>query len=118
MDWLDSTGPFWFALFLVTTFFNGRAAFKLLVDWKGMLTTCRFVEDAYARLDELPDETALERAGAPVFLHLVPAWEEPAIAETLAALFASRYPHTRLHVVVATKESEEAAPHPGMAAPT
>src|SRR2546428_2055275 len=97
---------------------NGRAAFKLLVDWKGMLTTCRFVEDAYARLDALPDELALERAAAPVFLHLVPAWEEPAIADTLAALLASRYPHGRLHVVVATKASEEAAPHPAMAAPT
>src|SRR5881296_1723807 len=97
---------------------NGRAAFKLLVDWKGMLTTCRFVEDAYAVLDTLPDEAALERAAAPVFLHLVPAWEEPAIAGTLAALLASRYPDGRLHVVVATKASEEAAPHPAMAAST
>src|SRR5438309_517521 len=97
---------------------NGRAAFKLLVDWKGMLTTCRFVEDAYAVLDTLPDEAALERAAAPVFLHLVPAWEEPAIAGTLAALLASRYPNGRLHVVVATKASEEAAPHPAMAAST
>src|SRR5438046_549263 len=97
---------------------NGRAAFKLLVDWKGMLTTCRFVEDAYAALDTLPDEAALERAAAPVFLHLVPAWEEPAIAGTLAALLASRYPNGRLHVVVATKASEEAAPHPAMAAST
>src|SRR5947209_11211252 len=97
---------------------NGRAAFKLLVDWKGMLTPCRFVEDAYAALDTLPDEAALERAAAPVFLHLVPAWEEPAIAGTLAALLASRYPHGRLHVVVATKASEEAAPHPAMAAST
>src|SRR5213594_3338013 len=97
---------------------NARAAFKLLVDCKGMLTTCRFVEDAYARLDALPDELALELAGAPIFLHLVPAFEEPAIAGTLAALLASRYPHGRLHVVVATKESEERAPHPAMAAPT
>ena len=48
MDWFWSTGPFWFALFLVRLFFNARAAFKLLLDWKGMLTTCRFVEDAYA----------------------------------------------------------------------
>ncbi len=83
-----------------------------------MLTTCRFVEDAYAALDTLPDEAALERAAAPVFLHLVPAWEEPAIAGTLAALLASRYPNGRLHVVVATKASEEAAPHPAMAAST
>ena len=118
MDWLWGTGWFWFGVFITAMLINARAAFKLLVDWKGMLTTCRFVEAAYARLPELPDEAALERAGAPVFIHLVPAWEEPAIAETLGALLASRYPHTRLHVVVATKESEEAAPHPGMVAPT
>jgi hypothetical protein len=118
VDWLWGAGWFWFGLFVVALLVNGRAAFKLLVDWKGMLTTCRFVEDAYARLDALPDEIALERAGAPIFLHLVPAWEEPAIADTLAALLASRYPHGRLHVVVATKASEEAAPHPAMAACT
>jgi hypothetical protein len=118
MDWLWGTGPFWFGAFILAMLVNGRAVFKLLVDWKGMLTTCRFVEDAYAGLDALPDETHLERAGAPVFLHLVPAWEEPAIAGTLAALLASRYPPGRLHVVVATKASEEAAPHPAMAAST
>src|SRR5205814_7564305 len=76
------------------------------------------VDGAGARLDALPDEAALERAAAPVFLHLVPAWEEPTIAGTLAALLASRYPHGRLHVVVATKASEETAPHPAMAAST
>jgi hypothetical protein len=118
VDWLWGTGWFWFGAFVVALLMNGRAAFKMLVDWKGMLTTCRFVEDAYRRLDALPDEDALECAGAPIFLHLVPAWEEPAIAGTLAALLASRYPHGRLHVVVATKASEEAAPHPAMAAPT
>ncbi len=119
MDWLDSTGPLWFALFLVTTFFNGRAAFKLLVDWKGMLTTCRFVEDAYAALDTLPDEAGLEHApAAPVFVHLVPAYYEPAIAGTLAALLGSRYPHNRLHVIVATREEEDRAPHQAMAATT
>src|SRR5262249_33343490 len=36
----------------------------------------------------------------------------------LAALLASRYPHGRLHVVVATKASEETTPHPAMAAST
>jgi cellulose synthase/poly-beta-1,6-N-acetylglucosamine synthase-like glycosyltransferase len=119
MEWLQSTGPFWFALFLVTLFLNGRAAFKLLVDWKGMLTTCRFVEDAYAALDALPDEAALEHApAAPVFVHVVPAYYEPAITGTLAALLGSRYPHGRLHVVVATREEEERAPHPLMAAST
>ena len=112
MDWL------WFAAFVVAMLINGRAAFKMLVDWKGMLTTSRFVDDAYARLEALPDEEELERAGAPTFLHLVPAWEEPAIAGTLQALLTSRYPHGRLHVVVATKASEEQTPHPAMAAPT
>jgi len=118
VDWLWGAGWAWFGVFVAAMLVNGRAAFKLLVDWKGMLTTCRFVEDAYAVLDTLPDEAALERAAAPVFLHLVPAWEEPAIAGTLAALLASRYPNGRLHVVVATKASEEAAPHPAMAAST
>ena len=62
MDWLTSTGPAWFALFLVTMLVNARAAFKLLLDWKGMLTTCRLVEDAYDALDALPDEAALAEA--------------------------------------------------------
>jgi Glycosyl transferase family group 2 len=119
MDWLESTGPLWFMLFLVTLFFNGRAAFKLLVDWKGMLTTCRFVENAYAALDQLPEEAALEHAAeAPVFVHLVPAYHEPKIAETLSALLGSRYPHGRLHVIVATRAEEELAPHPLMEATT
>src|SRR3989442_1017609 len=100
MDW------FWATLFAVSSFFNGRAAFKLLLDWKGMLTTSHFVEDAYARLDELPDEAALEREPtAPVFVHLVPAWQEPAITETLRALIGSRYPDSKLHVVVVTREA-------------
>ncbi len=55
---------------------------------------------------------------APVFLHLVPAYQEPDIATTVSALVASRYPHGRLHVVVITKEEEERAPHPGMIAST
>jgi Glycosyltransferase like family 2 len=119
MDWLTSTSPAWFALFVVSMFFNARAAFKLLLDWKGMLTTCRLVEDAYASLDTLPDEAALAgRADAPVFVHLVPAYHEPAIADTLTALLAGRYPHGRLHVVVATREEEERAPHPAMDATT
>jgi hypothetical protein len=119
MDWFWSTGPFWFALFLVSMFFNARAAFKLLMDWKGMVTTCRFVEDAYAALHRLPTEVDLEHEpAAPVFVHLVPAFYEPAIADTLSALLASRYPHGRLHVIVATREEEERAPHPAMAATT
>jgi hypothetical protein len=109
MDW------FWMTLFAVSSFFNGRAAFKLLLDLKGMLTTCRFVEEAYAGVEALPDETALEREpAAPVFVHLVPAWEEPAIATTVRTLLGSRYPHGKLHVVVVTKEEEEQSPHPRM----
>ena len=78
MDWLWATGWLWFGAFVVAMLANARAAFKLLVDCKGMLTTCRFVEDAYERLDRLPDEAALEREpGAPLFLHLVPAYQEP-----------------------------------------
>jgi hypothetical protein len=119
MDWLGSTEPFWFVLFSVTLFLNGRAAFKLLLDWKGMLTTCRLVEDAYAAVDALPEEAALEHApDAPVFVHLVPAYYEPNIAPTLSALLGSRYPHGRLHVIVATRAEEELAPHPAMEAPT
>jgi cellulose synthase/poly-beta-1,6-N-acetylglucosamine synthase-like glycosyltransferase len=44
----------------------------------------------------------------------VPAFYEPGIAETLTALLGSRYPHGRLHVIVATREEEERAPHPSM----
>jgi len=113
MEW------YWAALFFLSSLFNLRASFKLLVDWKGMLTTCRFVEDAYGRLEELPDEALLEQAPeAPVFVHLVPAFQEPAIAETLRMLLASRYPHGKLHVVVVTKEDEERSPHPAMPTPT
>src|SRR5262245_7052061 len=113
MDWL------WAALFAISSFFNGRAVFKLLLDWRGMSTTCRFVEDAYARAAALPDEAQLERdPTAPVFVHLVPAWQEPDIAGTLRALLGSRYPHGKLHVVVITREVEEREPHPLMKAST
>ena len=119
MDWLTSTGPGWFLLFLVSMFFNARASFKLLLDWRGMLTTCRLVEDAHTALDTLPDEAALAaRTDAPIFVHLLPAYYEPAIAETLAALLNSRYPHGRLHIIVATREEEERSPHPAMDATT
>src|SRR5499433_236911 len=104
-----------FILFIIAFVLNVRAAFKLGLDWKGMLTTVAFVRDAYARLEELPAEEVLEREPrAPVFLHLVPAFQEPDIAVTVSALVASRYPHGRLHVVVVTKEDEERVPHPAM----
>src|SRR3990172_11172395 len=119
MDWLWGTGWFWLTMFWVALAVNGRAAFKLLLDWKGMLTTCRVVDEAYARVATLPDEAALEREpAAPVFVHLVPAYQEPEIATTLRALLSSRYPHGKLHVVVVTREEEERVPHPMMAAPT
>src|ERR1043165_1258565 len=108
-----------FLLFVFAFVLNVRAAFKLGLDWKGMLTTVGFVRRAYARLDELPAEETLERdARAPVFLHLVPAFQEPDIAVTVSALVASRYPHGKLHVVVVTKEEEERAPHPAMGVST
>src|SRR5215831_1110918 len=108
-----------FAFFVLALFLNARAAFKLALDWKGMVTTLRFARDAYARLDELPGEEALERdPRAPIFLHLVPAYQEPEIAGTVRALIGSRYPHGGLHVVVVTKEEEERTPHPGMGVST
>ena len=109
---MDLLIPFLFALSFLVTF---RAVFKLLVDWKGMRATLEFVGTAYARLDALPSEDTLERDDrVPVFLHLVPAFQEPEIAGTLRALLTSRYPHGKLHVVVVTKEGEEIAPHPAM----
>ena len=88
--WFWGAGWFWFAMFWAALLVNGRAAFKLLLDWKGMLTTCRFVEEAYEKLATLPEEAALERdPNAPVFMHLVPAWQEPEIATTLRALLDS-----------------------------
>ncbi|HUG35744.1 MAG TPA: hypothetical protein VML54_02270, partial [Candidatus Limnocylindrales bacterium] len=106
-------------LFIAALFLNGRAVFKLLLDWKGMHTTVSFVREAYRRMATLPGEEALEREpAAPVFLHLVAAYQEPDIAGTVRALVGSRYPHARLHVVVITKEEEERDPHPAMEAST
>ena len=106
---------YWALLFFVSLVCNGRAAFKLLVDWKGMLTTCRLVEDTYEALAALPDEGTLDRdPRAPGFVHLAPAFQEPDITGTLKALLDSRYPHGKLHVVVAVKEEEERSPHPSM----
>jgi cellulose synthase/poly-beta-1,6-N-acetylglucosamine synthase-like glycosyltransferase len=113
MEW------YWAALFFVSMLFNFRAALKLLIDWRGMLTTVRFVEGAYESRHTLPDEATLEHApAAPTFLHIVPAFEEPDLPATLRALLSSRYPHGKLHVVVVTKAEEERAPHPDMEAPT
>ena len=107
------------AFFLIALAINARAVFKLSLDWKGMRTTVRFVREAYARLASLPTEEGLERNPAtPVFLHLVPAYQEPDIAGTVTALVSSRYPHGHLHVVVVTKEEEERAPHPLMGSST
>ena len=53
-------------------------------------------------------------AGAPVFLTLVAAYQEPGIAATLRGLLALRYPGERARYVVVTKAGEDAAPHPAM----
>ena len=53
-----------------------------------------------------------------MFVHLVPAYYEPNILGTLTALLGSRYPHGRLHVVVATRAEEELTPHPLMGSTT
>ncbi|MBI3625337.1 MAG: hypothetical protein HY215_04210, partial [Candidatus Rokubacteria bacterium] len=59
-------------LFAISLLLNGRGAFKLLLDWKGMRTTVGFVKEAYAAVDRLPEETALEEDDrTPIFLHLV-----------------------------------------------
>lgn len=116
MDWLETVTSW---LFVLTLVFNLRAAWKLALDWKGMATTVRFVREAYARRAALPAEETLEQEErAPVFLHLLAAFEEPAIAHTLRALLGLRYPHGKLHLVVVTKAEEDAAPHPAMPAST
>jgi len=112
MDW-----PGWLApwLFVVTLLFNCRAAWKLAIDWKGMATTVRYVRAAYARRGAWPTEEALERESrAPVFLHLLAAYQEPDIARTLRGLLDARYPQGKVRYVVVTKAAEDEAPHPAM----
>ncbi len=108
--WLE---PYAGWLFLATLLFNLRAAWKLAIDWAGMRTTIRFVQAGYARRDALPSEETL-RERAPVFLTLVAAYQEPGIAATLRGLLGLRYPGERARVVVVTKASEDAEPHPAM----
>ena len=103
----------WF--FAVTLLFNLRAAWKLALDWAGMLTTLRFVQAGYARRRELPtEETLRAQARAPMFLTLVAAYQEPGIATTLGGLLGLRYPAELARCVVITKAAEDAAPHPAM----
>ena len=110
--WLE---PYTGWLFLATLLFNLRAAWKLAIDWAGMLTTVRFVRAGYARRGELPPRRPSgRRRGAPVFLTLVAAYQEPAIASTLRGLLALRYPAELARYVVVTKAAEDAAPHPAM----
>ena len=112
MEWIVPLAGWLFAL---TLLFNMRAAWKLAIDWKGMLTTIRFVRAGYARRQILPTEEVMQTSEqAPVFLILLAAYQEPAIASTLGALLAVRYPHNRMRVVVVTKASEDDAPHPAM----
>jgi cellulose synthase/poly-beta-1,6-N-acetylglucosamine synthase-like glycosyltransferase len=92
-----------------------RAIGKLLADWIRMRSAVGFVRDACTRLGELPSEGDLERhPRAPIFLHLIAAYQEPEIAGTVRALLASRYARTKLRVVVITKEDEDRGPHPAM----
>ena len=99
-------------LFVVALSLNARAVFKLALDWKGMLTRWGSCVRRYARPRRVADRGGprARMSRAPVFLHLVPAYQEPDIAIDVSALVASRYPHGRLHVVVVTKEEEERAP--------
>ncbi len=115
MRWLAWLQPYTGWLFAATLLFNLRAAWKLAIDWAGMVTTIRFVRAAYARRGELPTEEALAAAArAPVFLTLVAAYQEPGIAGTLAGLLGLRYPPDRARCAVITKAAEDAAPHPAM----
>ncbi len=112
MDWPPALAPW---LFVLTLLFNCRAAWKLGIDWKGMTTTVRYVRAAYARRGEWPSEEALEQEPrAPVFLHLLAAYQEPDIARTLRALLDARYPQGKVRYVVVTKAAEDETPHPAM----
>ena len=114
MDW-QWIQPYAGWLFALTLLFNLRAAWKLGIDWKGMVTTVRFVRAAHARRDTLPAEEALEADDrAPVFLTLLAAYQEPGVAATLRGLLALRYPHEKHRLAVVTKAAEDAAPHPAM----
>jgi hypothetical protein len=106
-------------LIYVLLLFSARAILKLLGDWIRMRTAVRFVRKSYGRLGELPSEAQLaQHPRAPVFLHLVAAYQEPEIARTVRALLASQYVKAKLHVVVVTKEEEERAPHIAMGVST
>jgi hypothetical protein len=98
---------------------SARAILRLVGDWIRMQTAVRFVQESYRHLKELPSEAELEQhPRAPIFLHLVPAYQEPEIAGTVKAMLASRYARAKLHVVVITKEEEEQAPHISMSMST
>jgi hypothetical protein len=112
LTWLQ---PYAGWLFAATLLFNVRAAWKLAIDWAGMRTTVRFVRAGYARRAQLPSEEILRVApGAPVFLTLVAAYQEPGIAVTLRGLLGLRYPGERARSVVITKVEEDVSPHPAM----
>lgn len=102
-------------LFFLSLIFNFRAVVKLLIDWKGMVITKRFIQEEYNNLDTLPsDEDVENNSKAPIFLHLLAAYEEPEITRTLDALLNSTYPHSKIRFTVITKEEEERTPNPLM----
>ncbi|HSB81320.1 MAG TPA: glycosyltransferase [Candidatus Methylomirabilis sp.] len=104
----------WFLMFV-----SIRASAKLLADWMRMRSAVSYVRESCRRLGELPSEGDLGRhPRAPIFLHLIAAYQEPDIQATLRALLASPYARAKLRVVVITKEDEERAPHPSMGAST
>ncbi len=106
-------------LVYVLLFLSARAIMKLLADWVRMRIAVNFVQESYRRLGELPSEAELEqRPRAPIFLHLVAAYQEPEIAGAVRALLASRYVQAKLRVVVITKEEEEQVPHMSMGVST
>jgi hypothetical protein len=49
-------------LFVAALVLNVRASFKLGLDWRGMLTTVRFVREAYARRSSRPSRSRTSRA--------------------------------------------------------
>ena len=93
-----------------------RAAWKLAIDWAGMLTTVRFVRAGLrARAASCPTEETLEREPAPpCSCTSSPPTRSRGSRRRCAGSSASAIPHERARYVVVTKAAEDAAPHPAM----
>ena len=113
-DWSSGSPSSSCALFL-----NARAAFKLALDWKGMVTTLPLrASDAYA------GSTAAQRGGARARAARArssstwcPRTRSPNRRDVERAARLA-YPHGSLHVVVVTRKRRSAQPHPGMGVST